>query len=320
MKSNDRVEIGGADDSIRMDENVFRTDRVHKVFYRLIRNVIIFFVGFGAPLNQWLKPNDIFRLLLDKHKNLWLYYRIYCWLLIHICLVLNISSLVYLLVWINKDVSELCQQIVQLIWSLSACVAIDSSYYYRNSTLLEGTCETTDQTLKGCQQMDHKTQLLNSCILSPNVYYTFIGCNTMLFVIFSYIAFKAASDVSVMSDKSKKLIEEYVTCTPYEKRSMEFNVEYQHLNSTIFSKSVNLTLFGFGSITKVSLGLGLITCLPYIPDIIEFSLEHSCGKIGSNLFVIGDRRNRFLTNPIEYQYFCSVQKSWVKDIHDYIRE
>ncbi|CAG2121242.1 unnamed protein product, partial [Medioppia subpectinata] len=36
--------------------------------------------------------------------------------------------------------------------------------------------------------------------------------------------------------------------------------------------------------------------------------------------VIGDRRNRFLTNPIEYQYFCSVQKSWVKDIHDYIRE
>lgn len=41
---------------------------------------------------------------------------------------------------------------------------------------------------------------------------------------------------------------------------------------------------------------------------------------GSNLFVIGDRRNRFLTNDVEYQYFCSVQKSWVKDIRDYIRQ
>ncbi|CAG2172597.1 unnamed protein product [Oppiella nova] len=150
----ERRRIRATEDSIRMDENEFRIDRVHRVFYRLIRNVIIFFIGFGAPLNSWLKPNDIFRLLLDKHKNLWLYYRIYCWLLIHICFVLNISSLVYLLVWINKDVSELCQQIVQLIWSLSACVAIDSSYYYRNSTLLEGTCETTDQILVDCTKMD----------------------------------------------------------------------------------------------------------------------------------------------------------------------
>ena len=40
----------------------------------------------------------------------------------------------------------------------------------------------------------------------------------------------------------------------------------------------------------------------------------------SNLFVIGDRRNRFLVNDEEYSYFCSVQKSWVKDIRDYIRE
>ena len=105
-------------------------------------------------------------------------------------------------------------------------------------------------------------------------YYTFIACNTLLFIIFSYIAFKAASDVNVVSDKTKKLIEKYVTCSPYEYRSVEFNVEFQHFNTTIFSKPVNLTLFGFGSITKVSLGLGLISCLPYIPDIIEWCLEH----------------------------------------------
>ena len=135
-----------------MKENSFRIDRVHKVFYRLIRNVIIFFIGFGAPLDLWLKPNDIFRQLLDKHKNVWFYYRIYCWLLIHICLVLNVSSLVYLCVWINKDVSELCQQIVQLIWSLSAVVALDSSYYYRRSTLLEGTCDKTAELLRDSTQ------------------------------------------------------------------------------------------------------------------------------------------------------------------------
>lgn len=139
-----------------MDENEYRIDRVHKVFYRLIRNVIIFFIGFGAPLDQWLRPNDIYKELLNAHKNLWFYYKIFCWLSIHICLLLNISSLIYLFGWINKDVSELCQQIVQLIWSLSAAVALDSSYYYKRSTLLEGTCEKTDQILKDCHKIDDK--------------------------------------------------------------------------------------------------------------------------------------------------------------------
>lgn len=106
------------------------------------------------------------------------------------------------------------------------------------------------------------------------VYYTFIVCNTILFVIFSYIGFKAASDVSVVSDKTKNLMEKYVTCSKFEKRSIEFNIEYQHFNTTIFSKPVKLTLFGFGSITKVSLVMALISCLPYIPDIIEFILEN----------------------------------------------
>ena len=46
----------------------------------------------------------------------------------------------------------------------------------------------------------------------------------------------------------------------------------------------------------------------------------SVDESGSNLFVIGDRRNRFLTNSDEYQLFCSAHKSWVKDIDDYIRQ
>ena len=141
-----------------MDANEYRIDRVHKVFYRLIRNVIIFFIGFGAPLHHWLSPNDVFRQYLERHRKLWLYYRIYCWLLLHICLVMNFSSLIYLCVWIHKDVSELCQQIVQLIWSLSAVVTLDSSYYYRKSTLLEATCEKTTDTLKDCKhKMDTKS-------------------------------------------------------------------------------------------------------------------------------------------------------------------
>lgn len=140
-----------SDESVRMDANEFRIDRVHKVFYRLIRNVIIFFIGFGAPLHHWLSPTDVFRLYLERHRKLWFYYRLYCWLLLHVCLVMNFSSLVYLCVWIHKDVSELCQQIVQLIWSLSAVVSLDSSYYNRRSTLLEATCEKTTQTLKDCK-------------------------------------------------------------------------------------------------------------------------------------------------------------------------
>ncbi|XP_054161094.1 uncharacterized protein LOC128959180 [Oppia nitens] len=40
---------------------------------------------------------------------------------------------------------------------------------------------------------------------------------------------------------------------------------------------------------------------------------------GSNLFVIGDRRNRFLVSRDEYDYYCSVRQSWLRDIDDYVR-
>ena len=59
---------------------------------------------------------------------------------------------------------------------------------------------------------------------------------------------------------------------------------------------------------------------------VQMSVECNTSRLSaiddsaSNLFVIGDRRNRFLVNDQEYYYFCSVQKSWVKDILDYIRE
>ncbi len=135
-----------------MDENEYKIDKIHSELYKIIRNVILFFIGFGAPLNSWLKHNDSYSILLDNYHNLWLLYRIYSWLLVHLCLVLNASSLIYLLIWTNKDLSELCQQIVQLIWSLSAAVALDSSCYYRNSTLLKGTCK---RILKNCDQ-SHK--------------------------------------------------------------------------------------------------------------------------------------------------------------------
>ncbi len=105
-------------------------------------------------------------------------------------------------------------------------------------------------------------------------YFSFIACNTLLGVIFCYIGFRAASDVNVVSDKTKKLIEKYVTCTDYEKRSVEFNMEYQHFNTCLFSKPVHLTLFGLGSITKMSFGLAIISFIPHIPNIIEFSFKH----------------------------------------------
>jgi len=42
----------------------------------------------------------------------------------------------------------------------------------------------------------------------------------------------------------------------------------------VFSKPVQLTLFGLGSITKMSFGLAIISFIPYIPNIIEFSFKH----------------------------------------------
>jgi hypothetical protein len=58
----------------------------------------------------------------------------------------------------------------------------------------------------------------------------------------------------------------------------------------------------------------------------EISLECNTTKLtqiddsASYLFVIGDRRNRFVQNDKELSLFCSLQKSWVKDISVYISE
>lgn len=49
------------------------------------------------------------------------------------------------------------------------------------------------------------------------------------------------------------------------------------------------------------------------------SLLSAIDDSASNLFVIGDRRNRFAVDDNEMSYFCSMQKSWVQDIRHYIR-
>ncbi|XP_054161104.1 uncharacterized protein LOC128959190 [Oppia nitens] len=105
-----------------------------------------------------------------------------------------------------------------------------------------------------------------------------------------------ASNISGKADKTRKLIEDYVTSTTFDKRCIEFNIEYQHLYTTCLSKPVTLTLFGFGSITKVSLGMALIACLPYIPDIVEFSLEH---KIPINQKDLNRYINRFVNETLD---------------------
>lgn len=58
----------------------------------------------------------------------------------------------------------------------------------------------------------------------------------------------------------------------------------------------------------------------------DISLECNTTKLsqiddsGSYLFVIGDRRNRFLHNDKELSLFCSQHNVWVKDISDYSSE
>ena len=49
------------------------------------------------------------------------------------------------------------------------------------------------------------------------------------------------------------------------------------------------------------------------------SLVSAIDDSASNLFVIGDRRNRFAVDANELSYFCLMRRSWAEDIRTYIR-
>jgi hypothetical protein len=118
-------------------------------------------------------------------------------------------------------------------------------------------------------------------------------------LLFSYITvFKSSKSVDTFLNKTKILIENYVTCTDFEIRSIEFNNEYNHFYVTTFSKLSPLSrITRFAFISKKYAVIGIILSVIIIPNV---------GSIKSELelfsTMISDMKKMFKENKVTISF------------------
>jgi len=100
--------------------------------------------------------------------------------------------------------------------------------------------------------------VLKSSIIAYFVYELFYKFNwayltdiflVLLLITITRITFKVSSDIEKISNKTKKLIEDYILCNGFKNNSADFNRSCQSFNSILLSKPLNLTILGFKSIS-----------------------------------------------------------------------
>jgi hypothetical protein len=72
--------MGSNNEESNENENKFL--EIQLQFYQIMRNIILFFIGFGSPLNVCLKTTDNYMILLDIYRKIWMIFRLFSWLII----------------------------------------------------------------------------------------------------------------------------------------------------------------------------------------------------------------------------------------------
>ncbi len=137
------ININIESDSSLINQESEENTRNSSIIYSTLRIPMILLIGFGAPFQHCFQESDKFREHLEKHKNFYYRYRIYCQIITHLSLVTNISILItFLFSTTSITLSQIWRPIILLIVNLFAVIAVDLMFCYKDSKrdLIQSLC------------------------------------------------------------------------------------------------------------------------------------------------------------------------------------
>jgi hypothetical protein len=122
-------------------ENVFsplnqeskENTRNSSIIYSTLRIAMILLIGFGAPFQHCFQKSDKFRKHLEKYKKIYFCYRIYCRIITHLSPVINILIISLAFATTSKTFLDMWRPIILLVVNLSAVIAVDLMFCYKDS-------------------------------------------------------------------------------------------------------------------------------------------------------------------------------------------
>jgi hypothetical protein len=125
------------------DENNNKCD---PKYYHILKFSIVNLIGFGCPLNECLESNDKLRIFFKKLRIILIAYQIYCFLVIHSSLILNMSTIYFILeyVWEHQEFTQdKSTPFILSFMHILAVFAFDIMFHYRkvNSEFVKEICD-----------------------------------------------------------------------------------------------------------------------------------------------------------------------------------
>jgi hypothetical protein len=117
--------------------------RTYSPNYCPLRLIIILMIGFGAPFRECLQKSDNLRKHLENHARLYSTYGSYCRTIIHLSPFMSVLTISYVIVTTSKSLPEMKRLITALLVNLSAVIAVDLIFFYRETKIemIESLCE-----------------------------------------------------------------------------------------------------------------------------------------------------------------------------------
>lgn len=133
LKMSGDIHIDIASDSSPINKESEENTRSSSIIYSTLRIAMILLIGFGAPFRRCFEKSDEFRKHLEKYKKIYFCYRIYCRFITHLSLVTNILIISLEFATTQKTLLDMWRQIILLVVNLSAVVAVDLMFCYKDS-------------------------------------------------------------------------------------------------------------------------------------------------------------------------------------------
>jgi hypothetical protein len=126
------ITINIKSDSSLINQESEESTRSSSIIYSTLRIAMILLIGFGAPFRHCFQKSDKFRKHLEKYKKTYFCYRIYCRIITHLSLVTNIL-IISLAFATSKTLLDMWRPIILFLVNLSAVIAVDLMYCYKDS-------------------------------------------------------------------------------------------------------------------------------------------------------------------------------------------
>lgn len=134
------------ENTTRKDEN---NNKYDSKYYHILKFSIVNLIGFGCPLNRCLERNDKLGIFFKKLRIILIAYQIYCFLVIHSSLILNMRTIYFILAYALENQEFTQDKSTPFILSfmhILAVFAFDIMSYYSiitesNSEFVKEICD-----------------------------------------------------------------------------------------------------------------------------------------------------------------------------------